>query len=350
MKGNNTKTRHWTLRYLVHGGEKKDLYPSFSLYVYIPGVSKNLHTLPKKLAYDFFNGSGLICLRKKKILVKKEHILNETFKDRAILARSIMKIGICAIIKDIYKPYLEEWLHYHEDRGVDYFFIYDNESTIPIRKVVNDSVYITEFPGKCVQLQAYNQCIRDIKSGVLPFCDWLAFIDEDEFIVSENDDLKQTLVQYNGYSAIGINWRLFGSSGLRKKTHTSQRKKFIYHTSVDYDLNRHIKTIVDPFKTISTGDNPHFFIFSEGSCVDVHKNPIIGYLSEKPIYQNMWIDHYYTRSLEDWKEKIAKGRPDSLEPRKFWRFAEVNNHCTECIPWGRTKKFFSLDFIRQWIL
>ena len=43
-----------------------------------------------------------------------------------------MKVGICAIIKDCYEPYLLEWLVYHRSIGVDLFFIYDNESTVPI--------------------------------------------------------------------------------------------------------------------------------------------------------------------------------------------------------------------------
>ena len=42
-----------------------------------------------------------------------------------------MKIGVCLIIKNE-NEYLEEWLTHYRSLGVDKFFIYDNNSTIPI--------------------------------------------------------------------------------------------------------------------------------------------------------------------------------------------------------------------------
>jgi len=60
---------------------------------------------------------------------------------------------------------------------------------------------------------------------------------------------------------------------------------------------------------------------------NVNRQPIDGPFSD-PIYHTMWIDHYYTRSLEEWKEKIAKGRPDVIgHERDFRLFDEIDASC-----------------------
>ena len=114
-----------------------------------------------------------------------------------------MKVGICAIIKDCYKPYLLEWFNYHYSLGVDHFFIYDNESERPIISIVNydlpylikDTIHVETIKGSVKQIAAYHKCLDDMKGGKLPPCDRVAFIDDDEFIVCENGDIKSTPIR-----------------------------------------------------------------------------------------------------------------------------------------------------------
>jgi hypothetical protein len=103
--------------------------------------------------------------------------------------------GICAIIKDCDENYLREWIDCHEAIGFDYFFIYDNESKNPIKELLKDyeNIIVYDFPGKIQQLPAYMDCITKQKHGEQPKCDWLAFIDEDEFIVVESGNIKDFL-------------------------------------------------------------------------------------------------------------------------------------------------------------
>ena len=44
--------------------------------------------------------------------------------------------SICLIIKDE-NEYINEWLEWHIRIGFEHFFIYDNESKVPIQKSVN---------------------------------------------------------------------------------------------------------------------------------------------------------------------------------------------------------------------
>lgn len=242
-----------------------------------------------------------------------------------------MKVGICAIIKDCYKPYLIEWFNHHKSIGVDYFFIYDNESEIPIQKIVNnlsfkDDIHVEVITGSVKQIPAYHKCLQDIKSGLLPFCSRVAFIDDDEFIICEGD-LKETLKEYDEFSGLGISWRIFGSSGIKEKTTTPQRDKFIQHTTADYTPNRHIKSIVNPLLAEMPDYNPHSFQYSKGGCVNVNKE-VIDTTFTTPIYEKIWLDHYFTRSLEEWNEKVARGRSDINSTRNLSEFYDIDFNCS----------------------
>lgn len=242
-----------------------------------------------------------------------------------------MKVGICAIIKDCYEPYLLEWFNYHHSLGIDYFFIYDNESEISISEIVNElpfngNIYIETITGSVKQLAAYNKCLDDIKSGVLPVCDKVAFIDDDEFIICESD-FKETLKEYEEFSGLGISWRMFGSSGIKEQTPEGQRTKFTQHTKDDFKDNCHIKSIVNPFLAEIARD-PHSFKYSKGNCVNVNKE-VVEAAFMTPIYKKIWLDHYFTRSLDEWNEKMVRGRSDVNVTRTLSEFYDIDFNCSE---------------------
>ena len=239
-----------------------------------------------------------------------------------------MKVAIQAAIKDIYEPYLSEWLNHHRSIGVDYFFLYDNESRIPLTADRSD-MYVEKISDKIPQLRSYRKCLADINSGALPFCDRVAFIDEDEFIICENNDIKETLSEYAEFSALGISWRMFGSSGLLAQTPEPQMKKFTHYAGPEADINNHIKSIVNPF-LVKEALNPHYFSYTKGNCVNIDK-VIIEEAFTKPIYRKLWINHYWTRSLEEWYIKVVRGRADSDDKRDLKMFDDLNSLCTEVL-------------------
>lgn len=60
------------------------------------------------------------------------------------------------------------------------------------------------------QLMAYAYCVRDYGANH----QWMGFIDTDEFVVlkNESESLAGVLRDYEGYGALALNWRMFGSS------------------------------------------------------------------------------------------------------------------------------------------
>ena len=71
-------------------------------------------------------------------------------------------LAVCAIAKNE-GPYFKEWIEWHRAKGVEKFYIYDNESTDGTREVLapyieSGLVDYTYFPGRKRQLAAYDDC------------------------------------------------------------------------------------------------------------------------------------------------------------------------------------------------
>ncbi|MCL2927147.1 MAG: glycosyltransferase family 92 protein [Trichodesmium sp. MAG_R01] len=229
------------------------------------------------------------------------------------------KVCVCAIIKDEF-PYLLEWIAYHRVIGVDYFFIYDNESTDGSTELLEklekaDIITHIKFPDttdKVTQHAAYNDCLQQARN----ITEWIAFIDADEFILPhKHQDLKTFLEGYSDVDAIAINWKIFGSSGRRYYEKSLLMERFTECSTRNFNHNGNIKTIakIDDIGHVGT----HTCVFNSKQS----KKYI--YPSRKPIpkvrfiglgkYINhdiIQINHYFAKSLEEWNFKRARGRAD----------------------------------------
>ena len=154
-------------------------------------------------------------------------------------------LSICAIIKNEGKN-LKEWINYHIRMGIEHFYIYDNNSTDNTRDV------LLQFKGKITyrlwvnqspcQLDAYMDCVDNFKND----SQWIAFIDADEFIVVEDIPLPDLMKDYEEYAGLGVNWRIYGSSGHDRRPEGNIIDNFVFRAKLAFDANRHIKTIANP--------------------------------------------------------------------------------------------------------
>jgi hypothetical protein len=204
-----------------------------------------------------------------------------------------MKTALCLMTRD-QSDYLPEWIGYHEKIGFDEFIIYDNNSKIPItsdKSNVIVKLWDTEAPGR--QVEAYTDCLNHYKEQY----DWLGFIDTDEFIVpNKTNNIKDILVDYEDFGGLGINWYMFGSNGLKERPE-SQLTGFTKRSDTD-NCKYAIKALT-----------PHSFEYMEGYyCVDENMNKINASYTEKHSANNIQINHYYTRSEQEFKEKVQRGR------------------------------------------
>ena len=84
----------------------------------------------------------------------------------------------------------QEWVEYHQLLGITRMYIYDNNSTIDLKIIINDNLIIYhKMDGNRIQSKSYDMCLNSY--GALH--SWLVFIDLDEFIVLKS---KKNLIEY----------------------------------------------------------------------------------------------------------------------------------------------------------
>ena len=239
------------------------------------------------------------------------------------------RLGIVAIAKNE-GPYLCEWLEYHLCAGVSKFYIYDNESSDTTKVILapyirRGIVEYTYYPGKQKQLHAYCEALEAHRFD----CEYLAFIDIDEFIRPMKpmhiiDAVEAVLAGDNHAKAVVINWRVFGSSGHLERPAGGVLKNFIYRAKDSYKMNYHIKTIMNP-RAAWYMCNAHYGFYwngcmavnTEGKMISNHWNPV------KSI-SKICIHHYFTKSLAEWKKRRAMGKADSKGIRPLQEFYNDN--------------------------
>ncbi len=239
------------------------------------------------------------------------------------------EISICAIVRNEAK-YILEWIAYHKALFVEHFYIYDNESsdgTTDILGALHQAGLITHVPwpdahpavlasGLGPQVPAYNDFLRFREDSI-----WVAFIDVDEFLVpTEAQDLREWIKLYEDYGGIGINWRMFGSSGQTEYVEGLMMDRFYRRAVTDFAPNRHLKTIArcDHIDRVDT----HICHLRSGVIVDILGVPVD--ISRDGVHDrvcegSIQLNHYFTRSRQEWDLKRARGRATrpAQDPDKF---------------------------------
>ena len=224
-------------------------------------------------------------------------------------------IAVCAIFKDE-APALPEWVAYHRTIGIDHFFLYDNESTDSASSTLltgplKDYATVIPIQSRPAQLRAYKHFI-DVYSTDW---DWVAFIDLDEFIHPvEADSIKDLLPRYEPFSAVLLHWLVFGPNGHAERPEGLVIENYTCRLPETALVNRHVKSLV---RTADLIGAPGIHVFdTKGPVCNSRGEPA----TREPIqggacHDVMCINHYYTKSREDWETKMRKGRADVLELR-----------------------------------
>ena len=202
-------------------------------------------------------------------------------------------------------PYFNEFIHYYRLLGVDHFYFYDNGNTIPLSETIRQhAAYCTviDFPGKARQMEAYLHYCRTFGKDSR----WAAFIDLDEYIVPKTTyKLSDFLKGYEHADALAVNWVMFGHNNHEKKPAGLTTENFTRSEGVS---NLHIKTIANPQKVVKFAD-PHHVILKENSVyVDAKNNPVTAAFHKYDTKDLIQLNHYFTKSLEEFTAKINRGR------------------------------------------
>lgn len=243
--------------------------------------------------------------------------------------------SVCLIIRDE-NEYLEEWLNWHIKQGVQHFYIYDHGSKYPVKEflkglstAIYEKVTVIDFGGKhdFAQHEAYNNCIEMYENESR----WIGFIDSDEFVrIKNGKTIPEFLKDYEEYAGVFMAWVIYGANGHKEMQNLPCRRRFlnVTHSRSSEDMG---KVFIQPelfsYMMIHNGYPKAGYL-----VVDEHKEP----LQEAAIFKHnsttdyVCVDHYYTKSYEEWLNKIKRGACDPYYSRKYDEFFDYNPDMEYC--------------------
>jgi hypothetical protein len=136
-------------------------------------------------------------------------------------------------------------------------------------------------------------------------------IDADEFLVPKrHNDLPTLLEDFKKDGGLAINWQCFGPDGRRTRPADGVLRSYTRRLDRMHPLNHHVKTVAQPEK-VEKWIHTHYpaYVGSATSVNECH-DPVYGAFSP-PRVEVIQINHYMTRSLEDWQDKLRRGRADA---------------------------------------
>ena len=140
-------------------------------------------------------------------------------------------------------------------------------------------------------------------------------LDADEFLfVCGNRNLyrfvDEFMKEHPDAGGLGVNWLMFGSSGHEKKPEGGMLKNFLMCSEKNYIGNFNVKTICAPLRVLAWL-SPHSPVYRKGFCnLDSAGETINDAFTREVHHETIRINHYCTRSKEEFTEKIKRGLAD----------------------------------------
>jgi hypothetical protein len=167
-----------------------------------------------------------------------------------------------------------------------------------------------------MQNEAYNDCYQKHGNEYA----WIGFFDFDEFLnIGKKKSLPSLMKTYGDADAVLVNWRIFTDSGRTHYEDVGVKKRFTVpmkpdtHVKYDFPENNHVKSFVrGGIVGLKFHMQPHVPHSPQLKCVNAK-----GKVLQKPFTEYdpsvMVLDHYTTKTAEEFVEKVKRGFP-LMEP------------------------------------
>lgn len=229
-------------------------------------------------------------------------------------------LSIVAVVRNE-NDYLEEWVRYHiENIGVEHFYIYDNESFVPVKDYLESVNFkhlnkLTIVPWKTtaqIQKDAYSDFLNNYGMETK----WFSAIDPDEYVVIKDTSktLKEFLIENDKCSKIMCEWKHFNANGQEHKKSGTDMERFTQE--VKWDRMRGGKIFAHSARvsgfTSYIPNVPLAYTYPE---LNIDNNVLKNYFQ---------LNHYYTRSYDEFVAKIKRGSSNPNFRRRLSDFFELN--------------------------
>jgi len=235
---------------------------------------------------------------------------------------------ILTVIKNEHE-YLDEWIRYHLNLGIDHIFIfedigsdsheritnkYDKVTLLPITSILSGDDKNKVIKSKTIKSDNHNDNPQYIyiRKGLsylktLKKYDWCFVIDNDEFITLENNNLQNVISLFNDYDAFIMQWKCYGANGLVNKP--NYKDKGIVETYTKeiqgYVPSATPQSLTKTCYNLNTYQENYFLYTHQPSKYCNFCRTNFTKNRNKPVFDKIYIRHYITKSWEEyvWKMK-----------------------------------------------
>lgn len=245
-------------------------------------------------------------------------------------------IAIVTVMRDE-EHYVAEWVSFHRAVGVRHFFVYDDGSKDRSVAILRETL-----PQSELTILPWLFGMRDVRNGlplnrqVLAFAHavlnfggdfrWMAFIDMDEFILPKTGrTIEEALAGAKGFPNISLPWHMFGTSGHKNRPAGPVTRNYTLRCADPMSRLQNamnFKCIVDPC-AVSEVSVHHFHTkeFGDRTANDAGRVFPLDKRKSSEFYSSdhLQLNHYYTRSEQEFMRKIERGgvSPTAWEKRKI---------------------------------
>ena len=217
--------------------------------------------------------------------------------------------------------YIKYFLDIYKRLGFNHIFIYDNNDVNEERiedaikdqslkdfiSIINYRGYRGTYGGP--QMAAYYDCYeRNYKHY-----DWMAFFDVDEYLMlnPRNQTIQEFLnnSRFNNCESIKINWKLYSDNNALGYEDKPLNERFTEEINESSIINTARKVIIRgnlENYTLRKNYNPHDIFSSNRSC-DSNGKIRFGQRINPPEYKTAILNHYFTKSINEFCRKIKRG-------------------------------------------
>jgi hypothetical protein len=233
-----------------------------------------------------------------------------------------IKVCLCTIGKEE-NLYIREFVTFYKKLAVDKIFLYDNNDikNEHFEEVIQD--YIDEGFVELLNWRGIEKAqFKSIEHCYLTYnkeYDWLIFYDIDEFIHLENySNIKDYLNEekFNNCKKIYLNWVFHTDNNLIRYSNISLQKRFPEierDALINKNYSQKVKSIIrgniSNFKLVRNTHASHIITNVVKACNGFGKEVQLDrdYNMNKSDTKYYYIDHYYSKSVEEFVNKLNRG-------------------------------------------
>jgi hypothetical protein len=237
-------------------------------------------------------------------------------------------IAICAILKNEHR-FLKEWIDHHLALGVDAIHLFEDKGSISHESITSayENVFLRRYQDdKEVQWLLRNQAASHRQRILYSWFavkyretyDWAAFIDLDEFIMfADGYNFERLCNEFEPYPGIMLSWQMMSANNHIQRPNCGVVEAYTQpERNCNYDKGWWQKS----FCNLKRWQGMYSLHRANG-CVntDFKANRF------QLLYDKAWINHYFTKSWEDWCDRIFNRGGTLVGHRRLTDFFELNS-------------------------